>query len=323
MIYPIHTGEFGFVEINRVGRYFHVLKATQETVVKLIKNGNAVLETRVWQGMSLHNVEYDRIEVVAPSQEIIVWVGNVPFDFKEVSNRPRTLRGEEKIIGNGIQTLLDDDPSRIIARVEMDSEFWLGGEDLKVINGVVQNGRRYKAGQEINIEVFGQVNCWITDDATAPLMTTPKRLGEYEWSYGEELTRSKLMAAGIPYVDVYIPRRMDGIPFSIDVELEAVAPPPRPSYSPRIFITEGEPNTEKLIEYGWVSGGHAMEQGDKKVWEGSSEKPFSWGYHRVFLIDHDSDAVTGAESWLAFNRLSSDNAIFAIGGTAQITTEHN
>ncbi|MEQ3528726.1 hypothetical protein [Pseudoalteromonas sp. XMcav11-Q] len=323
MIYPTHTGEFGFVEINKAGRYFHVLKATQDTVVKLIKGGSPVLETRVWQGMSLHNVQYDRIEVSAPNQEIIVWVGNVPFDFKEVSNRPRTLRGEEKIIGNGIQTLLDDDPSRIVARVEMDSEFWLGGEDLKVINGVVQNGRRYKAGQEINIEVYGQVNCWITDDAKAPLMTVPKRLGEYKWAYSEVLTRSKLMAAGIPYVDIYIPRRMDGIPFSIDVELEAVAVPTRGSYSPRIFITEGEPDTEKLIEMGWYSGGHAMEQGDKKVWEGVTERAFSWGYHRVFLIDHDGDAVTGTESWIAFNRLSSDNAIFAIGGTAQITTEHN
>ncbi len=323
MIYQTYTGEFGFTEINKAGRYFHVLKATQDTVVKLINNGNVMLNTKVWQGMSLHNVQYDRIEIMAPNQEIIVWVGNVPFDFKEVSSRQKTLRGQEKIIGNGIQTLLEDDPSRVIARVEMDSEFWLGGEDLKVINGVVQNGRRYQAGQEINIEVYGQVNCWITDDAKAPLMTKQVRAGEVKWGYGKSWTRSELMAANIPYVDIYIPPRMNGVPFAIEAEIEALDEPTRAGYTPKIFITEAGPDTEKLIPIHWIGGGHAMEVGDKKILYTGNERVFSSGFHRVFLADEGGGYVTGTQSWFSFNRLSTNNAIFAIGGTAQITTEHN
>ncbi|MEZ7206437.1 hypothetical protein [Pseudoalteromonas sp. DY56-GL79] len=326
MIYQTHTDKFGFIEINMEGRFFHVLKATQDTYVKLMNKGHNVLATHIWQGMSVNSVKYDRIEITAPNQEIIVWVGDMPFDFKEVSNRQRTLRGQEKIIGNGIQTLLDDDPSRIIARVEMDSEFWLGGEDLKVINGVVQNGRRYRAGQEINIEVYGQVNCWITDDAKAPLMTEQMRAGEVKWEYGKSWNRSELMAANIPYVDIYIPPRMNGVPFAIEAEIEVLDEPTRGSYSPKIFITEAGPDTEKLIPLHWISGGHAMEIGDKRVLYTGSEKVFSSGFHRVFLTDEGAGGegyVTGTQSWFSFNRLSTNNAIFAIGGTAQITTEHN
>ncbi|MGA4608468.1 hypothetical protein [Pseudoalteromonas maricaloris] len=311
-----------FDEIDAVGSHIHVLKSHAGTRIIAYKNGTEVINTEVWQGMSVYRIHYDKVQLFTQrQQEVSLWLGDTPFDYKEISTRQQTIVGEQKFIGNGINELLNNDPSRILARVECDKDIWIGGEDLKVTNGFVENARRYKAGQEFEMKAYGRVLCYITDDATAPLLETQTRLGEYDWTYGEVLTRSKLMTANIPYVDIYIPPRMGGVPFSIDAELEAVATPTRASYDPRLFITEGDPSTEQLIKYGWISGGHGMEQGDKKILSTGSEITLSSGIHRVFLVDHGSDSNTGTESWMAFNSLTTDNEVFAIAGTCQLLKE--
>ena len=312
-------------EINWEGTSFHVLKAAPVTRAVIYHQGSKLIDTVVWQGMSLNNIRFDKIVISSDSpQDIAIWAGRVPFDFKEVSSRQQTIMGTQSFIGNGVHELLTNDPSRIIARIECDSDIWIGGPDLEVIQGVVQNGRKYKAGQEFELTAYGDVKCWITDNAEVELFKNDGTIQNIAipWQYGRVLARTELENLNVPYFDVVVPPRMDGVPFAIHVQVEHLA---NTGSGVKLFYTKGDPSTEALGNLGWVSGG-PYDAGEINEWQGveaALPNGLSAGAHRFFMVD-ESSTNGKAEGELAdtrFNRIWTDNGIYAIGGICQIMQE--
>ena len=187
------------VFISTVGRFFSLLKAAPVTRVTLYKNGSKVFDSVMWQGMSLHNIEFDNIYIHSDViQDITVWAGHEPVDIQEPSLRQQTIRADQVFISNGINTLLENDPARVIARIECDKDIWVGGENMDVVLGTPQNARKYKAGQEFTIEAYGNINCFITNDAEAVLFENTELLSNVAvpWEYGAVRTRTELENAG-------------------------------------------------------------------------------------------------------------------------------
>lgn len=317
------------VEINQYGKSIHILKAAPVTRISVFNGGTKVLDTVVWQGMALGGIEFDQIIVTSDTpQEIAIWAARTPFDFKQVSTRQQTIYGEQKFIGNGIYPLLENDPARIIARLECDNDIWIGGQDLRVVEGVVQNGRKYKAGQEFELTAYGDVNCWITDSAEAVLTDNPNdevcRVVEY--GYQRKMTRTQLENLGIPYFDIDIPARMAGVPFRINVLVEFL--PGTTKSGLNCYITKGDPSTEETVETGWVTGGVSP---GVVEYEGNQHLAFpdgfSKGAHRVFMATNkkglggEDDGVDGDESTVKILKMWTNNDVWALGGSVQIMQE--
>ena len=307
-------------EVNQYGRSIHVLKAAPVTRIRVYMEGSVVMDSVVWQGMSLNDIEFDKVTLVSDTpQELAIWAGKVPFDFKQVSTRQQTILGSQKFIGNGVYSLLENDPSRIVARLECDNDIWIGGQDLSVIEGVVQNGRKYKANQEFELSAYGDVKCWITDTAEQELFKNNGTVmnGVMPWQYGRNLTRSQLESLNVPYFDLIVPSRMDGIPFRMGAEVEYLV---EQQGTARLFYTVGDPTTEELDSVGWSSGGpfHGV-----YVWPSSAEQTLSAGAHRFFMVEENGAAgqVDGDVANSRFNRVWTDNEVYAIGGIVQIMQE--
>lgn len=307
-------------EVNQYGKSIHVLKAAPVTRIRVYMQGSVVMDSIVWQGMSLNDIEFDKVTLVSDApQELAIWAGKVPFDFKQVSTRQQTILGSQKFIGNGIYNLLENDPSRIIARLECDNDIWIGGQDLQVAEGVVQNGRKYKANQEFELTAYGDVKCWITDTAEQELFKNNGTVknGVMPWQYGRTHTRSELESLNVPYFDLIVPSRMDGVPFKINVVLEYLV---EQSGAPLLFYTVGDPTTEELRDYGWSSGGPFY---GEVAWSGASGIALSSGAHRFFMVEQSGvdGQVDGDVANSRFNRVWTDNEVYAIGGVVQITQE--
>jgi len=311
------------VFISTVGRFFSLLKAAPVTRVTLYKNGSKVFDSVMWQGMSLHNIEFDNIYIHSDViQDITVWAGHEPVDIQEPSLRQQTIRADQVFISNGINTLLENDPARVIARIECDKDIWVGGENMDVVLGTPQNARKYKAGQEFTIEAYGNINCFITNDAEAVLFENTELLSNVAvpWEYGAVRTRTELENAGVPYFDVEVPQRMDGVEFKVYAILEVLAD--NQTIQPRLYYTVGDPTTEELSDFGWASGG-PYNNGRTFTWDDTSTSvTLSAGVHRFFLVDESTSyASKGDPANTRFHKVWTENNVYALAGTCQVLVE--
>ncbi|MEI8606651.1 hypothetical protein [Pseudoalteromonas sp. B160] len=313
------------VFISTVGSHFTLLKAAPVTRVSLFKNGSKVFESIMWQGMSLKNIPFDNIYISSDViQDITIWAGQQPIDVQEPSIRQQTIRADQVFISNGINTLLENDPARVIARVECDKDIWIGGENMAVVLGTPQNARRYKAGQEFEIRAYGHVNCYISDTAQAVLFDNDGSVSNVAvpWEYGTVRTRTELENLGVPYFDIEIPARMAGVPFKLKVLLqfdEGVT-----AHGSKLFITQGDPTTEALDNTGFVSGGvspgtYEYEGNQHLKWPNG----LSVGVHRVFMVDETTSAgyTAGQTVGTRFLKVWTENNVFALAGTCQVMQE--
>jgi len=305
---------------------FFLLKCVVGTRAIFFNQGSEKMNTEVWQGMSLSGFNYDEVHIFSDqNQEVILWSGETPFDFSPQTERQKTIRAEQAFISNGIQKLLDYDPNRLTARIECDKDIWVGGENMGVVLGTPQNARKYKAGQEFEVTAYGDVNCFIANDAEAVLFEQASGSAgavAVPWEYGRNRTRTELENLGAPYFDFEVPARMAGVPFKIKVQIEIDEG--TTSQGLKLFITEGDPTTEPLTSTGFTSGGASA-----GIVEYEGNQHLQWpnglpvGVHRVFMVDETTSAgyVKGQEVGARFLKVWTENDVFALAGTCQVMTE--
>lgn len=285
-------------EINRVGSSFAVIRAQKGLYVRMFdENGRVTLDSELSQGVNLRKAHYVRIVLFAEqSMSVEVWVGNQEYDFTPQVSRAAKIKSYTMSTKAGVNKLLSYDPPRLRALIKSPIDIWLGGEEMESQFGVVKNGRKFVAGEEIEIQNFGDIYYFITDENrrvfVGERVQLPHVNTEPSTSGYKVRTRSELESNGVPYFDVFVPAELHNLPIIFEIKDREIRlydeSESNVMYKPTLAITVGDVKTESLKIYnydrrsGTSFGAPTTDTGS--VSGGTISVSMSSGFHRVFLF---------------------------------------
>ncbi|MGS0496834.1 hypothetical protein ACU8V4_06345 [Pseudoalteromonas mariniglutinosa] len=323
------------VDVHNKGSELAIIKASSALRVRGFDGyGNPVLDTELFQGDSLSGVECVLYQFAADvTQDFIIWSGNFEYKFNKQADRVRDVRGYEVALRHGVRKLINEDPARVRAKMTAPVDMWVGGSNMVAGNGIVSNGRRFAANETFEVESYGDVFYWVTDESQKIFKEYTERA-----RYAQNNGRTALEANGVPYFDIDVPPELDGVPFNLKAHIRhksrgvdglAENDFTNISVRPAFYITVGDFTTEELIEYSSYgkTGIHNGTGTDDETLD--VNVTLGAGVHRVFpvetVLDGDSTTVAGHEwygdSFTRFIKIYSDDQVLTVRGYAQILEE--
>nr|2VVE_A Chain A, SPIKE PROTEIN P1 [Corticovirus PM2]2VVE_B Chain B, SPIKE PROTEIN P1 [Corticovirus PM2] len=251
--------------------------------------------------------------------------------FQEQTTKSRDVNSFQIPLRDGVRELLPEDASRNRASIKSPVDIWIGGENMTALNGIVDGGRKFEAGQEFQINTFGSVNYWVSDEEIRVFKEYSARA-----KYAQNEGRTALEANNVPFFDIDVPPELDGVPFSLKARVrhkskgvDGLGDYTSISVKPAFYITEGDETTDTLIKYTSYgsTGSHSGYDFDDNTLD--VMVTLSAGVHRVFPVETelDYDAVQEVqhdwydESFTTFIEVYSDDPLLTVKGYAQILME--
>ncbi|PLT23512.1 hypothetical protein [Pseudoalteromonas sp. MelDa3] len=328
----IKQGEI--VDVNQAGRELAIIKAGNGLrVMGFDVNGSKVLDTDISQGDNLSNLNCARLQFESEIDQIfIVWFSNFKYKFEKQADRVRAVRGYEVPLRHGVNLLMNEDPARINAKISADVDIYIGGDNMTSNSGLVTNGRLFKKEESFDLQIYGDVYYWVSDEAGRIFSGDKGRIKYAQQGAG----RSALEQNGVDFFDIDVPNALDGVPFNLKAIInhkskgvDGLGNWTNISVQPAFYITVGDQSSELLKKYdGYGStgthNGHEYENQTLDV-----SVTLSAGVHRVFIVESmlDNDAVTEVgHDWysLSFSsvrKIYSDDPLLAVKGYAQVLEE--
>ncbi|MCF2825691.1 MULTISPECIES: hypothetical protein [unclassified Pseudoalteromonas] len=281
-------------DVNVPGTSFAVVRALTGVFARFFdEHGSVKLETEIYQGMNLNSVKFARVAIYTEfAMDIAIWVSWHEYHFTPQPMRSNMMTSRQITLMPGVNKLLDYDPPRLKTTITCDRDMYIGGSNMTSGAGIVQNGRLYEAGRDIEINSYGELYYWVTDETTTKFyenqLMEPAR---YAWPKSQMPTRSEMEAGGVRYVDIVIPPELDNQYFYIyanaivDVQRQYPSDPydweGTHETNPALFWTVGDEQSEQL-EFG---GGWRIGSGGRSCGEMRARVRMSAGTHRVFMVE--------------------------------------
>ncbi|TMO66182.1 hypothetical protein [Pseudoalteromonas aurantia] len=323
-------------EINEIGSSFAVIRAQIGLYAKFYDAaGSVVMNTELNQGIKLA-VNYTKIVLLSKTDmQVQVWASKYAYDFTAQPDRARTALSRIRPLTYGINKLLEYDPPRLRASIKSDIGMYIGGENMRVNDGIVENARYYPANSSIETAAYGDLMYFISNATERVLYQSASQ--EVKYVTQTSITRAELEQNSVDYFDIKIPPSHHNKTFTVMCSVSHdsqshVTPETGPlniTIGPALFVTNDDIEThdaQSMTRHKFMGGGGA--------WSGSLKTypvamTLKAGTHRVFMaesaLDYDAvqklNHVNFGQSFCCFESISSTDDVFLIIGSAEIFEE--
>jgi hypothetical protein len=201
--------------LDKVGKSFKLIKCSGSAYVEFSLKGRKVLETKLRQGMSISDVNFDRVIITSDIAQLIeYWAADYVLDFKLSSPVANQVLCQEAFIGEGIQEMLPLDESRRRAVIVSDTDIYIGSNGFNVINSEATSAILLEANKELIVTSSAQLNAYHSESLERNFVTQPFSNIRFI-AEGVTPTATYLNSNNAHYVDVKIPPELDGVPFTV------------------------------------------------------------------------------------------------------------
>ncbi|MEC4091151.1 hypothetical protein [Pseudoalteromonas rubra] len=310
-------------DIHQAGRSIAIIKAQPGLRVSVFgMGGDKQFESELPQGTSI-DVPFKQLQFIADrDMKVTVWAGNFRYGYTEQPSRPNELVGRRLPLYTGVKKLLDYDPPRQRATVRFPMDAWVGGANMQASHGVVDNGRFYPAGSEIEITNYGEFFYYVKEAEGTALYTSSVPMLRARSSS----TRTELEAQNTAYIDFEVPEHLHNQTIRLTYRLQynyQHASGQQIGTRPRLLYTIGGPQTDEMAEiYLYSPGVHGQRE-----YTGSSTVALSAGVHRIFFAETtwgeliDGDSTWGDPSGTTIELLMTDQPLLSVEGYAEVMEE--
>ncbi|MBQ4844410.1 hypothetical protein [Pseudoalteromonas sp. MMG005] len=325
-------------EINEQGSSFAVIRAQVGLYAKFYDAaGSVVMNTELNQGINL-TVSYAKIVLLSKTDmQVQVWVSKFAYDFTAQPDRARTALSRIRPLTYGVNKLLDYDPPRLRASIKSDVGMYIGGENMRVNSGVVENARYYPANSNIETTAYGDVMYFVSNETERVLYKTESAQA-MKYVTQHTITRAELEANNVDYFDIKIPPQLHNKQFTI----KCIARHDTLSHetaetgwlnitiAPRLLVTNDDIELEDAQDMSRISVFGAAGRFSNEIPKVNDVTlSLSAGTHRVFMVesalDHDAqnklNHANFGQSFGYFESISSSDDVFLILGNAEIFEE--